>query len=353
MERRITPVADVVALSQLVRLFRSLRPDIVHAHTPKGGLLGMIAARLANVAVRIHHIHGLPHVTSAGFKRRLLRTTERVSCHVATRVLCVSRSVREVVIAEGLCDADRIEVLAGGSVNGIDATGRFRPPEGAGDKERARKALGLPAKGLVLGFVGRIVRDKGWGELAEAWHSLRDRYPDLRLLVVGPFEKRDPVSEDVARLIREDPRITYVGVQWNTPPLYAAMDLVVLPTYREGFPVVPLEAAAMALPVVATRIPGCVDAIEDGVTGTLVEARNAQSWNGPLPPTWETNSCDDSMVRCTEACARIVAGGDWRERWRSSGGCCRPDRPVPRRSRNRASTAPTRSGRLDRPRTRR
>jgi glycosyltransferase involved in cell wall biosynthesis len=275
MERRITPVGDLVALSRLVRLFRRLRPDIVHAHSPKGGLLGMMASRLANVQVRVHHVHGLPHVTSVGFQRRLLRSTERVSCHAASAVLCVSRSVREVVVAEGICDADRIEVLAGGSVNGIDATGRFRPPADAAGRDRAREALGLPAKGLVLGFVGRIVRDKGWGELAEAWRGLRDRYPDLRLLVAGPFEKRDPVSDDVARLITGDPRITYVGVQWNTPPLYAAMDLVVLPTYREGFPVVPLEAAAMALPVVATRIPGCVDAIEDGVTGTLVEARNA------------------------------------------------------------------------------
>ena len=137
----------------------------------------MIAARLANVQVRVHHVHGLPHLTRLGFQRRLLRTHGAGSCHAATRVLCVSRSVREVVVAEGICDADRIEVLAGGSVNGIDATGRFRPPANAGDKERAREALGLPAKGLVLGFVGRIVRDKGWGELAEAWHGLRDRYP--------------------------------------------------------------------------------------------------------------------------------------------------------------------------------
>jgi glycosyltransferase involved in cell wall biosynthesis len=130
---------------------------------------------------------------------------------------------------------------------------------------------------VVLGFVGRIVRDKGIEELAQAWCAVRDEHPEARLLVVGPFEPQDPVAPETEALLRSDPRIHLTGMDWNTPPLYAAMDALVLPTYREGFPNTPLEAAAMGLPVIATRIPGCVDAVADGLTGTLVPPADAHA----------------------------------------------------------------------------
>jgi lipopolysaccharide/colanic/teichoic acid biosynthesis glycosyltransferase/glycosyltransferase involved in cell wall biosynthesis len=276
MARSITPAADLIALYRLWRLFRALRPEIVHAHTPKGGLLGAIAAWLARVPARIYHVHGLPLVTSQGPRRIILRTAERVSCRLATQVLCVSRSVRDVVVKAGLCPADKIDVLCGGTINGVDATGRFQPqPDDV--RLQVRRKNRIPREAIVLGYVGRIVRDKGWSELAEAWRSLRESHPDLHLLVVGDFEPQDPVPPEVVELIRTDPRIHHAGFDWDTPPLYAAMDLVVLPTHREGFPVVPLEAAAMGLPVVATRVPGCVDAVEDGVTGKLVQPRDPVS----------------------------------------------------------------------------
>jgi glycosyltransferase involved in cell wall biosynthesis len=129
----------------------------------------------------------------------------------------------------------------------------------------------------VVGFVGRIVRDKGIAELVAAWKTLRAEFPNLHLLMVGSFEPQDAVSPDVENLLTSDERIHLTGIVYNTAPVYAAMDILTLPTYREGLPNVPLEAAAMELPVVATLIPGCIDAVQDGVTGTLVPPRNAEA----------------------------------------------------------------------------
>jgi glycosyltransferase involved in cell wall biosynthesis len=275
MTRRITPARDVAAIAAMVGVIRRVRPDVVHAHTPKGGLLGMISAAVARVPVRIYHMRGLPLMGATGVRRRILALTERVSCRLAHRVICVSHSVRDEAVAAGLCAPDRIRVLLGGSGNGVDASGRFDPDaldEAAGAHTRER--FGIPAGATVIGFVGRLVRDKGIVELAAAWQELRSN-PRLHLLLVGPWEPQDPVPAGVERALREDPRVHLAGMDWNTPPLYAAMDVVALPTYREGFPNVPLEAAAMRLPVVATRVPGCVDAVADGSTGTLVPPRDA------------------------------------------------------------------------------
>ncbi len=276
MPRRITPLRDLIAIFRLWRTLRRIRPAIVHAHTPKGGLLGSIAAWLARVPVRIYHMRGLPLIAAWGHKRLLLRWSEKVACLLAHRVFCVSHSVREVAVAEALCPSEKIKVLLRGSGNGVDATHRFNPANvGQNARKDTRSSHGIPADAQVVGFVGRIVRDKGMAELAGAWRTLREEFPILHLLVVGPFEPQDPVPPEVEALLRGDTRIHLTGMVDDTQPLYAAMDIVALPTYREGFPNIPLEAAAMALPVVATRIPGCVDAVEDGVTGTLVPPRDA------------------------------------------------------------------------------
>ncbi len=278
MPRRITPVQDLFSIFQIWQYLRQIEPQIVHASTPKGGLLGTIGAWLAGSPVRIYHIRGLPFMTASGFKRLLLWWSEKVACLLAHQVYCVSHSIREVAISEGLCPASKIKVLLGGSSNGVDATSRFNPDHiGAHVREEIRRKYGIPNDAVVVGFVGRIVRDKGIAELIGAWETLRQEFPMLHLLIVGPFEPQDPVPQDVEHLLRGDSRIHLAGMDWDTPPLYTAMDILTLPTYREGFPNTPLEAAAMQLPVVATLIPGCIDAVQDDVTGILVPPRDAQA----------------------------------------------------------------------------
>lgn len=294
MHRSITPLQDIYAIVQLWQHLRRIRPQIVHSHTPKGGLLGTISAWLAGVPIRIYHIRGLPLMTAKGYKRLLLWWSEKVSCLLANQVLCVSYSIRDLVVSEDLCPANKVKVLLNGSGNGVDAKGLFNCQRfGENVRHETRRKYGIPIDSLVVGFVGRIVRDKGVGELVLAWKILRLEFTNLHLLVVGSFEPQDAVSKDIESLLKSDPRIHLTGLEWNTPPLYAAMDILSLPTYREGFPNVPLEAAAMQLPVVATKIPGCIDAVQNGVTGILVPPRNVDALVDGL-----RTYLKDSELRC-------------------------------------------------------
>ncbi len=274
LEREISLGRDPAALLELVRLFRRLRPSLVHASTPKAGLFGMLAAWLLRVPVRVYHCHGLRYQTAHGPLRVVLRTAERMACGLATEVLAVSRSLADQLVAEGLAPEGKITVLHHGSVSGVDAAQRFVPatPEARAD---AKVRLGLPPEAPVLGYVGRVVRDKGIPELWQAWLQLREAWPTLRLVLVGPVEDGDPVPFEVLLGLQGDPRVLLVGQTEETPPLFAAMDVVTLPSFREGFGLVTVEAGAMGLPVVASRVTGIVDAVVDGQTGTLVPAGDA------------------------------------------------------------------------------
>jgi glycosyltransferase involved in cell wall biosynthesis len=277
MTRALTPLTDVGSLFRLWRLLRALSPIVVNAGTPKGGFLGIVAAALSGVPIRIYQMHGIRGMTAQGWRRSLLMGTEWLACHLATRVLCVSASTRDTAIAARICPPEKIVVLGAGSCNGVDARWRF-DPDRVDESERLdmRRELELPAGSPVLGFVGRVVREKGIAELASAWELLAAEFPTLHLLIVGPAESEDPVPTATLNALRADARVRFAGNVTDPARYYAVMDLVALPTYREGLPNVPLEAAAMRLPVVATKVPGCVDALIDGVTGTFVPVRSVQ-----------------------------------------------------------------------------
>jgi lipopolysaccharide/colanic/teichoic acid biosynthesis glycosyltransferase len=278
MKRQISPLADLPALWRLWRLIRRYRPAIVHSHTPKAGLLGMMAAWLARVRIRVYTIHGLPLMTRTGWQFHVSRLAETLACRLATSVNCVSDSVRRVVLDLGICPPAKVRTLGYGSCSGVNLH-RFDPAAcGRADRARVRAQYGIPEDALLIGFVGRIVRDKGIRELAAAWQRLRAEFPNLHLLCCGDFEPQDPVPADVREALQNDARVHFTnGFVNDMPPVYAALDVCVLPTYREGLPTVALECAAMQVPLVATRVPGCIDAIQDGVTGLLVDARSADA----------------------------------------------------------------------------
>lgn len=269
--RPIAPLADMVALCRLVALFLRWRPTLVHAHMPKGGLLGMIAAWLTRVPLRVYTIHGLVYLTRTGWRLKLLRFTERISCRLAHRVLAVSPSLRELIISEKVCPADKIIVINHGSICGVDAEVFDPTPENRAAARTVLREHGIPDDAPVLGFVGRIVHDKGVSVLIDAWRELRDAFPTLHLLLVGEFEDHQPLEPALLRSIQDDPRVHVTGWQDNPAPCVAAMTVMALPSFREGFGLALIEAAAMEVATVASRIPGCVDAVVEDETGLLVD----------------------------------------------------------------------------------
>lgn len=274
MCRAITPIRDLRSLFLLVRLFRKIKPDIIHAHTPKAGLLGTVAGRIAGVPACVYQVHGLRYSTARGMRRRILMLAEQASCKLAHKVFSVSKSIRDVAIADGICTKERIQVIGCGTFNGVDAETRFNPSNIAPETvEQLRTKLRLPQGAIVLGFVGRIVREKGIVELLEAWKAMKRQHEGLRLLLVGPLEAHDQLPKGIMKELQDDPKIQMPGYVSNDfiANYLALMDILILPSFREGFGLVLLEAAAMELPVIASRINGCVDAVEHGITGTLIQ----------------------------------------------------------------------------------
>jgi lipopolysaccharide/colanic/teichoic acid biosynthesis glycosyltransferase len=237
-------------------------------------LLATAAGRLARVPAIVYTIHGLPFATASGLRRRLLEASERVSCRCAHRVLCVSRSMLLAARTAPLAPPGKLTVLGHGSVGGIDAEERFDPARHAADGRTWRTRHDLVPDAIVVTFIGRLTRDKGVLDLHRAWQIVRRRHPLARLVVVGPLESTEPAIHDAVTQFAADETVRVIGLDWNVAPILAASDVLCLPTYREGFPVTVLEAAAMAVPVVATDVPGCTDAVIDAVTGTLTPPRN-------------------------------------------------------------------------------
>jgi glycosyltransferase involved in cell wall biosynthesis len=280
MTRGISPFADLMAAVRLWMLFLKIRPVIVHGSTPKAGVLSMLAATLARVPVKIYTLHGVMTEIRRGPARSLLKLMEWIACALADQVFAVSRSVMGIVVSQRLCPQGKIKVLEHGSCNGIDAVNRFNPANLDENKKQAlRSQICLDENIIVIGFVGRLVKDKGVVELATAWKRIRNAYTHSRLLTIGPAEQHNPVPNDILEQLDGDDRVTMLDFVANDemPNYYGIMNIVVIPSYREGFPYVVLEASAMGLPIVATRVTGCTDAVMDGVTGTLVPPRDIEA----------------------------------------------------------------------------
>jgi glycosyltransferase involved in cell wall biosynthesis len=283
MTRAVKPSADLKALWQLWQILRTIHPAIVQTRTPKAGLLGMIAAWLARVPIRIYTVDGMPIVSQRLPGRVMLAITDWISCRLATQVLCVSRSVRRLMIANHFCRSEKARTLGDGALSGVNLE-RFNPAtRNAAERIQIRNQYGIPQNALLIGYIGRLVPDKGIAELAAAWETLRKEFPEAHLFLCGYFEAVHPVALQIAEKLTSDPRVHVTG-KWvsDMPAVYAAIDVCVLPTYREGLSTVVLECGAMRLPIVATRVTGCVDAIRNGVTGLIVEAKDAEALAGAI-----------------------------------------------------------------------
>ena len=277
MERAIAPLSDLGSLLRILAAVSIIRPHIINAGTPKAGLLVIIAGFLTGVPCRIHTLRGLRFETLRGPKKLLLAALTRLTCSLSHRVICISPSLRDRAIELGIAPAGKTVVLGAGSSNGLDIERFSSTPSRRARAQALRHQLGIDKHCLVFGFAGRIARDKGVGELCHAFVELAARHADIHLLVVGAHDPSDPIPEPVAATLREHPRIHCPGHMRDMAVAYLAMDVLVLPTYREGFGNVLLEAAALERPVIASAVTGCVDAVGDGINGTLVKVRDSRA----------------------------------------------------------------------------
>lgn len=278
MTRRMTPFGDLRCLWLLYRFFRKEKPDIVHSHTPKAGLLAMLAAKFAGIKIRIHTVAGLRFVTTKGFSRRVLIFMEKLTGKAATHVWPNSYSMEKYMKENKLAKASKLEVIGWGSSNGVKLS-RYSPSSIIEEKlATIKKHISYDEKLVYLLSVGRIVHDKGMDELLNAFIRIYNEYPSARLLLVGAFEDEvDPVSDKARELINTHPGVIMAGwsdaVEYYMHLAYA----LVHPSHREGFPNVLLQAGAMHCPVLCSRIDGNIDIVEHGKTGLIFEVKNEEA----------------------------------------------------------------------------
>ncbi len=291
IERKPSPIKDLLVLIQLVKLFRREKFDIVHSHLPKTGLLAMIAAWLACVPIRINTFHGEVWATQSGWRRRALKLCDQLVGLLATNILVVSPSQQAFLVKEGILPQGKAKVIGVGSICGVNPL-RFHDDPDA--RLRIRNDLGIAHEATVILFVGRLNREKGMLDLAAAFDTIAKHYSNVALLLVG-------AEEDIAfRQIQETcyaelDRLHYVSFT-RTPEHYiAAADIFCLPSYREGLPMTILESAACGVPSVASRIYGITDAVEEGKTGLLFTAHDVSGLTQSLSTLIEDKSLRQQM----------------------------------------------------------
>lgn len=283
MVREISPLKDLRSLWALYKLIKKEKPDIVHSHTPKAGLLAMMAAKMAGVKIRIHTIAGLRFMTATGMFRKLLIWMEKLTGAAATQVWPNSFSLLAFVKKNKLVSEKKLMVIGHGSSNGVDLH-RFSPESLRAEKlKEIRTLIGYEENIIYLLNMGRIVKDKGINELVQVFKKAQEARPSLRLVVLGHFEDRlDPVSEEAREILKTHSAIIHIEWNENVEYFMEICDLMVHASYREGFPNTLLQAGAMGIPIVCSRIEGNVDVVDDGSTGLLFNAGDAVDLSAKL-----------------------------------------------------------------------
>lgn len=287
LTRQITLGKDLLALWKLYRYFKRERPLIVHSHTPKAGTVSMLAARLAGVPNRLHTIAGLPLLESTGLKRILLNFVERVTYSCATKIYPNSTELKNIIIQKKFCPPNKLKVIANGSSNGVN-TDYFNVEQISKEaKEKLRNELHLKEDDFVFIFVGRLVGDKGINEIVSAFHRLRVK-KNVKLLLVGPFETDlYPLSTKTLLEISQNKNIITVGYQNDVRPYFAICNIGLLPSYREGFPNVVMQAGAMGLPCIVSNINGCNEIIINEENGLIIPAKDANALHSAMGRVYE------------------------------------------------------------------
>lgn len=281
MSRKITPFQDLKSLWEMWNFLRKEKPQIVHTHTPKAGIIGMLAARLAGVPHRLHTVAGLPLMEATGIKRKILNFVEKLTYSSATRVYPNSKGLYDFILQNNFTQSNKLKIIGNGSSNGINTT--FFSPAQVSEIENValREKLNIQPDDFVFVFVGRIVSDKGINELIKAFSELQtaenNEQIGIKLLLVGGLESDlDPLNPETLAEINQNRDIISVGFQQDVRPFFAIADALAFPSYREGFPNVVMQAGAMGLPSIVSDINGCNEIIVEGENGMIIPPKNVE-----------------------------------------------------------------------------
>lgn len=278
MTRKITPVKDLMAIVKLYFYLKKEKPFIVHTHTPKAGMVGMIASRLAGVPHRFHTVAGLPLMETQGFKRKILDLVEKVTYACATKVYPNSFGLQKIIKENKYTHESKLKVIGNGSSNGIDTS--FFNPELFSDNDRntLKESLNITQEDYVFVFVGRLVKDKGINELIHAFNQLSKEAKKVKLLLVGYFENDlDPLEKSTLYIVENNSHVVLVGYQSDVRPYFSISNALVFPSYREGFPNVVMQAGAMNLPCIVSDINGCNEIITDNHNGFVIPVKDEEA----------------------------------------------------------------------------
>lgn len=277
MTRKITPLHDIKAVWKLYRFFKKEKPFIIHTHTPKAGIVGMLSAKMARVPIRLHTVAGLPLLEAKGNKRKILDLVEKLTYSCATNVYPNSFGLEKIILDNKYCDSKKLKVLANGSSNGID-TNFFNPDLISSEqKSDLRESLNIQEDDFVFIFVGRLVSDKGMTELISAFDNINKEISKTKLLLVGSLETElDPLSVETEKTIRLNESIISVGYQNDVRPYFGISDALTFPSYREGFPNVVMQAGSMGVPCIVSNINGCNEIVQENSNGLIVPVKNTE-----------------------------------------------------------------------------
>tara|TARA_B100000963_G_scaffold121937_1_gene106345 strand:+ start:27996 stop:29159 length:1164 start_codon:yes stop_codon:yes gene_type:complete len=275
LTRKITIFKDLFALFTLLRFLKKEKPDIVHTHTPKAGIIGMFASYLANIPIRLHTVAGLPLLEATGFKKFILNLVEILTYYFATKIYPNSYGLKKIILENKFTSENKIKVIGNGSSNGID-TSYFNPKKFTfEEKNTLKNYLGIENSDFVYTFLGRIVSDKGINELVKSFEKLSKEKKGIKLLIVGPFEDNlDPIKNETKYIIENNKKIILTGYKNDVRPYFAVSNLLVFPSYREGFPNAVMQAGSMALPCIVSDINGCNEIITNNINGLIVPSKD-------------------------------------------------------------------------------
>ena len=272
--KRFSVFKDVFLLFEIIKILKKEKPTIINAGNPKSGFLILLAATIVGIKHRIFTLHGLLSDTKVGFQRLIITSIEKASCLMAVKVFVVSKSLLQHAILRGITTANKAICLHYGSTNGVDVTTFTNTPLALQEADAVKKEYNFAPTDFIIGFIGRISKDKGIEFLLDAFTTIKESLPQAKLVLIGPYEASDPISIYHKAQLYNGHNIFYLGKTLNVVPYYLVFNVLALTSYREGFGNVLLEAAAMQVPVIATNIPGCKDAVQDNSNGFLFEKGN-------------------------------------------------------------------------------